>query len=196
MDIYYTIEKSSEGIFKDKGSKFYAFAYPVDNEEQIKEILNSIKKKYYDARHHCFAYMLGADKKKYRANDDGEPSSTAGKPVLGQIRSKNLTNILIIVVRYFGGTLLGVGGLINAYRNAAADSLANATVIKKTVKNTIAVRFNYEDMNAVMRIIKEENLEQIKRDFAENCLFHLSMPKSKTDHVKERLQFIKSTILE
>ena len=128
-DKYLTIEKNSDGIFKDRGSKFLAFAYPVSSPEEIKIILAELRKKYHDARHHCYAYMLGAEKETYRSNDDGEPSSSAGKPILGQIQSNNLSNILIVVVRYFGGTLLGVGGLINAYRSAAADAIRNANII-------------------------------------------------------------------
>ena len=133
-DTYKTIEKPSEGLFKDKGSKFISFAFPVDNEEEIKEIVQSIKKEHHSARHHCYAWRLGADQLLFRANDDGEPSSTAGKPILGQIQSFDLTNILIVVVRYFGGTLLGVSGLINAYRNAALDAINQAEIVEKLVE--------------------------------------------------------------
>ena len=130
-DNYLSIEKRSEGIYKDRGSKFLAFAFPVYQEDEIKDILAELRKEYHDARHHCYAYRLGASKEIYRVNDDGEPSSSAGKPIFGQIQSNDLSNILIVVVRYFGGTLLGVGGLINAYRSAAADALINASIIER-----------------------------------------------------------------
>ncbi len=132
IDSYLTIEKNTEGLFKDKGSKFLAFAYPVEEEEEIKEYIQALKKEHYSARHHCYAWRLGAEKTHFRANDDGEPSSTAGKPILGQIQKNDLTNILIVVVRYFGGTLLGVSGLINAYRGAAADVINNSIIVEKT----------------------------------------------------------------
>ena len=132
-DFYKTIAVPAEGLYKEKGSKFISFAYPVQTEEQIKGIVAELKDKFYDARHHCYAWMLGAGKKNFRANDDGEPSSTAGRPILGQIQSNDLTNILIVVVRYFGGTKLGVSGLIHAYREAAADALNHAEIIEKTV---------------------------------------------------------------
>ncbi|PLX14682.1 MAG: YigZ family protein, partial [Marinilabiliales bacterium] len=133
VDQYLTISKPSEGLFKDRGSKFLAFAYPVSSEEEIKAFQEQLRSDYHDARHHCYAYMLGPKKENYRANDDGEPSSTAGKPILGQIRSFDLTNILIVVIRYFGGTKLGVGGLINAYKTAAEEALKNAKIIRKTL---------------------------------------------------------------
>lgn len=129
VDEYLTISKPSEGLFKDRGSKFLAFAYPVSSEDEIKEIQEHLRSEYHDARHHCYAYMLGKDKNVFRANDDGEPSSTAGKPILGQIKSYDLTNILIVVIRYFGGTKLGVSGLINAYKTAAEEALKNAKII-------------------------------------------------------------------
>ena len=142
-DSYLTIADPTEGLFKDKGSKFLAYAYPVDNEDEIKELVQHLKKEHYSARHHCYAWRLGADKTHFRANDDGEPSSTAGKPILGQIQRLDLTNILIVVVRYFGGTLLGVSGLINAYREAAVDALEHAEIVEKLVEEIFWVEFDY-----------------------------------------------------
>ena len=143
-DTYYTISAPSEGLFKDRGSRFIALAYPVTTEKEIKEIQVSLRKKYHDARHHCYAYRLGYDKSVYRVNDDGEPSGTAGKPIFGQIQSKDLTNIFIVVIRYFGGTLLGVSGLINAYRSAAADAIEHAQIIQKTIMDLYEISFEYQ----------------------------------------------------
>src|ERR1035437_5115796 len=151
MDSYHTIITSTEGIYKEKGSKFLAFSIPVENSEQVKELVKTFKKDYYDARHVCYAYMLGAECKEWRANDDGEPSGTAGLPILGQINSRELTNILIIVVRYFGGSLLGTSGLNTAYKETAADALNQATVIEKTVDSEFEIHFDYLLMNDVMR---------------------------------------------
>jgi len=145
-DVFQTIEKESQGYFKDKGSKFYAFAYPVKNEDEIKEILARLRKEHHSARHHCYAWRLGTENVTSRANDDGEPSSTAGKPILGQLQSFNVTNILIVVVRYFGGTLLGVSGLINAYRSAAADALKNADIKQKIIEKEITLDFTYHEL--------------------------------------------------
>lgn len=168
---FQTIKATSEGSYKEKGSKFLAFAYPVESEEAIKEKLTDLKKKYFDARHHCFAYMLGADKAKFRAFDDGEPNHSAGDPILGQIRSKNLTNVLIVVVRYFGGTKLGVGGLIQAYKAAAEDALLQAIVIEKEVKESVSIRYPYEATPEVMRLVKEFELEISAQEFGDDCSF-------------------------
>ncbi len=178
-DEYKTIEVKSSGIFKDKGSKFYAYAYPVKNEDEIKAILQSLKKEHHSARHHCYAWRLGTEEKRDRSNDDGEPSSTAGKPILGQIQSFSLTNILIVVVRYFGGTLLGTSGLINAYKNAAMDALQHANIISKQIENTFELTFEYPLMNHVMQTLKQENLKIIKTDFRESCRLQFSVRKSK-----------------
>ena len=164
-DLYRTVEVVAEGLYKEKGSKFLAFVYPVATEEQIREIITGIKEKYYDARHHCYAWRLGAAKNHFRMNDDGEPSSTAGKPIFGQIQSFDLTNVLIVVVRYFGGTKLGVSGLINAYREAAADAIRNAVIVEKTVDEILRIRFSYLVLNDVMKVIKEENPEVLERNF-------------------------------
>lgn len=176
---YFTIEKESEGIFKDKGSKFFAFAYNVDNEEQIEEIRKNLKKKYHDARHHVYAYRIGTEDMQMKSSDDGEPSNSSGPPVLGQIRSFELTNILIVVVRYFGGTKLGVPGLINAYKSAAKDAIENNQIVKKTVKSNFEIKFEYPEMNNAMRIIKELNLEIIEQVFELNCYIKLQCDKSK-----------------
>jgi uncharacterized YigZ family protein len=184
-DTYLTIKKPSEGVFKDKGSKFLAFAFPVKTEEEIKEILSSIRKQHHIANHHCYAFRLGADKQSFRSNDDGEPSNTAGKPILGQIQSKDLTNILIVVARYFGGTLLGVSGLINAYRQAAADALANAEIIEEIVKEKYKLHFDYLQMNDIMKIIKDEKLEIISQNFELECELVFAVRKSNADRVKD-----------
>ena len=168
-DTYKTIAVATEGLFKDKGSKFIAYAFPVISEDQIKEIIQTIKKEHYSARHHCYAWRLGHEKLAFRANDDGEPSSTAGKPILGQIQSFDLTNILIVVVRYFGGTLLGVSGLINAYRNAALDAINQAEIIEKLVEKNLLIEFDYGVMNDVMKLFKDEKLPQIEPEFDLRC---------------------------
>ncbi|WP_372756108.1 YigZ family protein [Labilibaculum sp.] len=191
-DTYKTIQKPSEGLYKEKGSKFIAYAYPVTGEEEIKSLINSLKKEFYDARHHCYAYMLGADHKNFRANDDGEPSSTAGKPILGQILSKELTNILIVVIRYFGGTKLGVSGLIQAYKAAAADSILNSEIVEKTVNDIYDINFDYLAMNDVMKIIKEDQPEQLDQDFNLNCKITLSIRQKDVDQIIEKFSKIES----
>jgi uncharacterized YigZ family protein len=177
-DVYYTIEKKYQGYFKDKGSKFYAFAFPVKNEEEIKEILAGLRKEHHSARHHCFAWRLGMQDISFRANDDGEPSSTAGKPILGQLQSFNVTNILVVVVRYFGGTLLGVSGLINAYRSSAADVLQNAEIVQKIIEREIILDFTYNELAEVMNVIKQENLGIISTQFEDKCSLTFSVRKS------------------
>lgn len=191
-DVYKTIAAVSEGLYKEKGSRFIALAYPVSSEDQIKEIVSGLKEKYYDARHHCYAWILGADKKHFRANDDGEPSSTGGKPILGQIQSNDLTNILVVVVRYFGGIKLGVSGLISAYRAAAVDALNNAIIIEKTVDEQFHIRFSYEVLNDVMRVIKEESPDVLKRNFGLECEMLLSIRQSSFDLLKSRLEKVVS----
>ncbi|MUP38306.1 IMPACT family protein [Labilibaculum euxinus] len=195
-DTYKTINPASEGLYKEKGSKFIAYAYPVTNEEEIKEYIANLKKEYYDARHHCYAYMLGADKSEYRANDDGEPSSTAGKPILGQILSNDITNILIVVIRYFGGTKLGVSGLIHAYKTAAADAIANTEIIEKTVNDIYDVNFDYLVMNDVMKIIKDDQPEQLGQDFNLTCRITLSIRQSEVNKIIEKFSKIDSVKTE
>jgi uncharacterized YigZ family protein len=189
-DSYRTIESNSEGNFKDKGSKFLAFAFPVQNEEQIKIFIADLKKRYHDARHHCYAYRINPENPVYRVNDDGEPSGTAGKPIYGQILSNNLINILIVVVRYFGGTLLGTSGLINAYRAAALDCIDKALIIDRTIENTLILNFEYEKLNMVMRIIKEENIRMVQQECAMECTMKINIRKSKMEKVINRLRKI------
>ncbi|MBN1598221.1 MAG: YigZ family protein [Bacteroidales bacterium] len=180
-DTYKTIKEPGFGEFKDRGSKFLAFAYPVQTEKEIKELLGELKKKHHSARHHCYAFRIGAEEFYYRTNDDGEPSGTAGKPIYGQILSFDLTNILIVVVRYFGGTLLGTSGLINAYRSAAKVCLEHATVVDQVINENITIKFQYASMNSVMRIIKEESAEILSQDFSDTCTISLGIPKSKAE---------------
>ena len=196
VDEYLTISQPSEGFFKDRGSKFLAFAYPVSNEEEIKVVQEQLRSDYHDARHHCYAYMLGKDKNIFRANDDGEPSSTAGKPILGQIKSFDLTNILIVVVRYFGGTKLGVSGLINAYKTAAEEALKNAKIIKKTLHDIYELRFEYSEMNEVMRIMKEEQIEQVGQNFELNCSITLALRKADVDKVLSKFDRVEKLKIE
>ena len=196
-DTYKTISNASEGLFKDKGSKFIAYAYPVTSEDQIKEIVMSVKKEHYSARHHCYAWRLGHEKLLFRANDDGEPSSTAGKPILGQIQSFDLTNILIVVVRYFGGTLLGVSGLINAYRNAAFEAINQAEIIEKLVENRLLIEFDYSAMNDVMKLFKDEKLPQVDPQFDLRCQIKTLIRLSEFTRIEESLKKIEGlTIAE
>ncbi len=190
MDTYKTIKNNSEGLFKDRGSKFISLLFPVSNEDEIKSILQNLRKEYYDARHHCYAWRLGADLKRYRVNDDGEPSSTAGKPIYGQIQSFELTNILIVVIRYFGGTKLGVPGLINAYRSAAAEAITNNIILEKTVNNFYELRFNYELTNLVMRVIKDESANITENTYEDKCLLKINTQQSKSIILLEKLNKI------
>lgn len=169
MDTYRTIETSAEGLYKDKGSKFISSVYHVYTAEQALKIVADIRKKYYDARHVCYAYMLGAERNGYRVNDDGEPSGTAGKPILGQINSNGLTNVLVVVVRYFGGILLGTSGLITAYKSAAADAIANAVVVEKIIETQYRVQFGYQEMSYVMKTLKELQANIIQQIQQETC---------------------------
>ena len=182
-DTYHMPTNTSEGLYKEKGSKFIGYAFPVFSEEDVKERLEEVRKKEYAARHHCYAYTLHPDKSAWRANDDGEPANTAGKPILGQIQSKDLTNILIVVVRYFGGVKLGVGGLITAYRAAAADALENISIEKRFVKEIYEVAFQYPQMNEVMRLVKDKSLEVVNQDFQIDCKLIFAIRKSQADAV-------------
>lgn len=177
-DTYLSVSSPSKGIYKEKGSKFLAFLFPVENERQIKEHLSQIKKDYFDARHHCFAYRLGLTGDIWRVNDDGEPSSTAGRPIYGQLLSNSLSDILIVVVRYFGGIKLGVPGLINAYRSAASDAISNADIITKTACMTLRIDFGYGIMNDVMRIIKDMSAAPSGQDFGLECSMTVRIPLS------------------
>ncbi|GAP44586.1 putative translation regulator [Lentimicrobium saccharophilum] len=185
-DTYKTINGPSSGLYKEKGSKFIALARPVDSEAAVKTEIESIRKEFYDARHHCFAYVLGSDKAAWRVNDDGEPSGTAGRPIHGQIQSFDLTNILVVVVRYFGGTKLGVSGLINAYRSATHEALNQARIVEKTVNEIYRLKFNYANMNDVMRIVKEENIHIIDNQFDMECSLTYRVRRSLADQVNSK----------
>ena len=191
-DTYKTIIGVAEGIYTEKRSKFIAIAIPVHPVEEIKQHLDIYQKKYYDARHVCYAYMLGHERKDFRANDNGEPSGTAGKPILGQINSNGLTDILIVVVRYFGGIKLGTSGLIVAYKAAAAEAIANATIIEKTVDDEIAVAFEYPFMNDVMRIVKEEEPEILEQSYDMDCLMKLRIRRSMMGKLRARLEKVET----
>ena len=187
-DEYKTIQATSEGYYTEKRSKFLAFAHHVETVDEIKEILASYRKKYYDARHVCYAYMLGAARTEFRANDDGEPSSTAGKPILGQINSNELTDILIVVVRYYGGVNLGTSGLIVAYREAASDAIAHAEVVTRQVEEEIVWQFSYPQMNDVMRIVKEMQPRIISQSFDNTCEIRLRIRQSEAEALRSKLQ--------
>ena len=171
------MQASKEGLFKDRGSKFYGYAFPVTNEEEIKEKIELLKKQHYNARHWCYAWQLGENYDHYRANDDGEPSNSAGMPIYGQLQSFNVTNILVVVVRYFGGTKLGVGGLIKAYKNGAKLALENSIIIYKTIDEVFLIKFEYPEMNTIMRIIKDENISIINQKMELDCQFIISIRK-------------------
>lgn len=191
-DSYKTIKSFSKGVFRDKGSRFIAHAYPVSDQESIKSILDSLRKEYHDARHHSFAYMIGAERSIWRVNDDGEPSGTAGKPIFGQINSCGLTNILIVVIRYFGGTLLGVPGLINAYRSAASEAITNAEIIECTVHDYYEITFPYSAMNDVMKILKDESAYQSNQTFDNECRIKIHFRLKSNEKIIERLSRIGS----
>lgn len=196
MDTYRTIKAPSEGTYSEKRSKFLAFAIPVRSVEEVKQIVADYQKKYYDARHVCYAYMLGAERLEFRANDNGEPSGTAGKPILGQINSNELTDILIIVVRYFGGVKLGTSGLIVAYRLAAAEAIAAAEIIEKTVDEDVSFMFEYPFMNDVMRIVKEENPQIVSQGFENDCSMTLRIRKDSMSRLKARLEKVSTLRFE
>jgi uncharacterized YigZ family protein len=190
-DTYKTIAAESKGLFRDRGSRFIAIARPVSSQEEIKAVLEDLRKEYHDARHHCYAWMLTPDRQAWRVNDDGEPSGTAGRPIMGQINSRELTNVLVVVIRYFGGTLLGVSGLINAYRSAAEDALSNARVIEKQVTESWRITFPYHAMNDVMKVLKDEGCGQHAHDYTgDNCSADISFRASKTDIITGRLRKI------
>jgi len=189
-DTYKTIASSSQGIYKEKGSRFVSYAIPVSDKEEIKPIIDKIKKEHHEARHHCYAYMIGSERINWRVNDDGEPSGTAGRPILGQINSFGLTNIIIVVSRYFGGTLLGVSGLINAYRSAAASAINNAELTEKTLREYYEIRYPYIAMNDVMKILKEENIGQSEQSFDLECRIMINFRVSLKEKIINRLSRI------
>ena len=189
-DTYASIAGRSDGLFKDNGSRFIAQAYPVESEEEVKEIVGSLKKEYHDARHHCFAYRLGLDGSRWRANDDGEPSGSAGRPILGQIDAAGLSDILVVVIRYFGGIKLGIPGLIRAYKTSTADALAQATVVEKVAGKDYRLSFPYLSMNAVMKVVKDMSLPQKDQYFAERCSMLLRVRRSQEAAFLERVSNI------
>jgi uncharacterized YigZ family protein len=189
-DKYLTINKESKGVYKDKGSKFIAIASPVYTKEDVKEQLAHLRKEYHDARHHCYAYNIGVEKEEYRVNDDGEPSGSAGRPIHNQLLSYDLTNILVVVVRYFGGTKLGIPGLIKAYKNASIDALENNNIITAYKMDKIEIIYPYECMNDVMKIFKAENIEQLKNTFELNCSIVFEIRHSKTTDITNKLEKI------
>ena len=188
-DRYRSIEAPSTGVYKDNGSKFLAFAFPVESEEQVRSHLAALRKEYFDARHHCYAYRIGLDGATWRANDDGEPSSTAGRPILGQLLSAELSDILVVVVRYFGGVKLGVPGLIKAYKTATAEAIAAARIVEKTACATCRIGFDYTRMNDVMRIVKEWNLRILSQQFENDCEITVRVGLAKVDAFCENLRW-------
>lgn len=195
-DTYKTITELATGSFKDKGSKFFAFAFPVENEEEVNTLRAELRKKYHDARHHVYAFQIGIDEPIFRASDDGEPSNSSGPPVLGQIRSFGLTNILIIVIRYFGGTKLGIPGLINAYKSAAADALANAKIIEKNIEITLKIMFQYAEMNDVMRITKNDGIRILNQKLEMDCVMELGIKKSLFAQIYESFKSNRNIIID
>lgn len=189
-DTFFTVARTSEGLYKDKGSKFLSFSFPVKDEEDIKNHLSELRKKYYDARHHCFAWTLGQAGDRYRANDDGEPNHSAGDPILGQIRSNNLTNILIVVVRYFGGTKLGMSGLIQAYKTSAALAITENEIIVEQVKSSVSIKFPYPVMNDVMKLIKTYDLQILSQELTLDCQMQLEFRKGLEESIVSSLGVI------
>lgn len=190
-DRYKTIKGRAKGVYKEKGSKFIALAFPVETEAEAKEHLLNIRKEYHDARHHCYAFRINPEKEFFRSSDDGEPSGTAGKPILNQIFSAGLFNVMVVVVRYFGGTKLGVPGLIRAYKTAANEALSEAEIITKTITRTLEVMFEYPVMNRVMRIVKEENPEVIKQEFDLHCKLVLRVERNREKQLAEKFKTIR-----
>ncbi len=189
---FLTISGPAEGLYREKGSKFLAYAYPVADEHQIKEKLEHLKKEYFDARHHCYAWVLGVRKERFRVYDDGEPGHTAGDPILGQIRSRNLTNVLVVVVRYFGGVKLGVGGLITAYRTAASLALQQASIIKQEVMKSFRLSYTYNQTPEIMRLIKQVGALVVRQEFESECRVEISMPVLKASRFSEHVALLKS----
>ncbi|MCR5017767.1 MAG: YigZ family protein [Bacteroidales bacterium] len=187
-DEYRSIAAPAEGLFKDNGSRFIALAYPVESEESVKEIVAGLRKEYHDARHHCYAYRIGHDGAVFRSSDDGEPSGSAGRPILGQIDSAGLSDILVVVVRYFGGIKLGIPGLIRAYKSSTADALANATVVEKTAGTVYRISFDYLSMNAVQKVLKDMNLPQSSQEFSQSCSLVTRVRLTEDDAFRQRLQ--------
>ena len=195
-DTYNSIGSPSRGLYKDQGSRFISFAYPVETEARVKELVDALKKEYHDARHHCFAYRLGLDGSRYRMNDDGEPSSTAGRPILSQIDSAGLSDVLVVVVRYFGGIKLGVPGLIKAYKTAAQDALAQAAKVEKTAAVTYHIEFDYMNMDSVMRTLKDMDIPQSGQNFGQLCSMDIRVRLSQQEEITKRLVKYLSLIIQ
>ena len=187
FDAYKSIAGPSEGLFKDNGSRFIALAYPVETEEEVREIVSRLRKEYHDARHHCYAYRLGYKRDVFRASDDGEPSGSAGRPILGQIDSLGLSDVLVVVVRYFGGIKLGIPGLIRAYKTSSADALSQAAVIEKIAARRFRLHFDYLSMNAVMKVLKEMDLPQSGQQFGESCSLEVRVRLSVVEDFTKRM---------
>lgn len=196
VDTYLTIASESAGIYREKGSKFLAFAYPVKSIAEIKDHIDHLKKHYYDARHHCYAYRLGADESEFRMNDDGEPSGTAGKPIFGQILSAGITDVLVIVVRYFGGTLLGTSGLIRSYKAASADCLKNASIIEKHIQKQAIVKYPYEQTNEVMRLMNDFDLKPVTQRFMAKCEMEINIRASIYDATLQKFNNLEGVLAE
>lgn len=195
-DTYKTIKAPVEGLFKDRGSKFLAYAYPIEHENEVKPLVDNLRKEHFKAVHHCYAYRLGLDRTNFRVNDDGEPSGTAGKPILNTLLSQDITNILVVVVRYFGGTLLGVPGLFNAYKSATAEALTVAEVIEKTVNDVYNVSFEFVQMNDVMKLVKEFSLKIRNQTYDNQCTMELEFRKTLTNQVIGKLEKIDGILVE
>jgi len=189
-DTYLTIRAFSQGLYKEKGSRFIALAYPVTTREEIRNIIDEIRKEHHSARHHCFAWMLGRERQAYRVSDDGEPSGSAGKPILGQINSLELTNILVVVVRYFGGKLLGVSGLINAYRSAAESAINNSEIVEVHIQDYFELVFPYSSINQVMKVIKDEEISQSQQKFETECRITINFRSSARERILNSLSRI------
>jgi uncharacterized YigZ family protein len=189
-DSYLTIKAFSKGVYREKGSRFIALAYPVSDNEEIKTILEQVRKEYHDARHHCFAWVLGQERANFRINDDGEPSCTAGRPIIGQINSAFLTDILVIVVRYFGGKLLGTSRLINAYRTAAESAIMNGEIIERHVQEYYELHFPYTALNDIMKLVKEEDMQQSDQKFELECAIKVSFRRSGAGRILEKFSRI------
>ena len=195
-DTYRTIKGPAEGLYKEKGSKFLAFAFPVRSTDEVKQHLEALRKEYFDARHHCYAYILGPTKDVYRVNDDGEPSGTGGRPIHGQLLSADLTDTLIVVVRYFGGVLLGASGLANAYKTAARDAIEHAEIVEKTIEVRYRLQFEYVLMNDVMRIVKEFGLTPMNQDYNLDCRLELSVRQSQSVRLYDALAKLRAVTIE
>lgn len=194
-DFFLTIEKKGTSVFRDRGSRFLGFAYEVYSEEDVKEILETLKNGYHDARHHCFAFRLNENGESFRANDDGEPSGSAGKPILNQIIGRNLTNVLVVVIRYFGGTLLGVGGLINAYRSAASEALDNSGIKKKYIEESFLIEFDYSNTNEISKILNDMRVRILNQAFTEKCLFKIAVVRSQSAQLTKSLSLLDNMVI-